>query len=91
MDNFEYQALRDMVKEGGEDIIEKFEKKFKEIKNEGMRRGVPAALQTESDPDHLHETHYTESELEAMYMGKESEARKRFQKQGLYQQRQSFS
>ena len=28
IDNFELQALRDFVKEGGPEVIEKFEKKF---------------------------------------------------------------
>ena len=38
MDKLEYQDLRDIVKEGGEDIIEKFEKKFKQMKVEGNRK-----------------------------------------------------
>ena len=45
MNNFEYQALRNVVKEGGEDEIEKFEK-IKERKVEGNRRGVAAVMYT---------------------------------------------
>ena len=28
MDNFEYQALRSVIKEGGENVIDNFEKKY---------------------------------------------------------------
>ena len=45
MNNFEYQALRNVVKEGGEDEIEKFEK-IKEMKVEGNRKGVAALMYT---------------------------------------------
>ena len=34
MDNFEYQALRNVIKEGGEDVIGNFEKKYQELKIE---------------------------------------------------------
>ena len=37
-----------------------------------------------TDPPENFEARYTESELEALYMGTESEARKRFQRQGSY-------
>ena len=37
-----------------------------------------------------HETKYTESELEALYMGTESEARKRFQRQGSFRSTELF-
>ena len=66
MDNFEYQALQDVVKEDGENVIERFEKMFKEIKVKGNRKGVLAVMYTESVPDHLPETHFTKSELETM-------------------------
>ena len=61
--------MRSVIKEGGDDVIDKFEKKFKEIKVEGNRKGVPAVMYTKPDPEHLPETYYTEHELEAMYMG----------------------
>ena len=38
MENFEIQALRNVVKEGGPDVVENFKKKFKEIKIEGKRK-----------------------------------------------------
>ena len=65
MDNFEIQALRDVVKEGGEDIIYKFEKKFKEIKVEGKRKAVSSMIYSEKLPSN----YYMETELETMYMG----------------------
>ena len=47
MDKFEYQALRSIVKEGKDNVIELFEKKLKEIKVKGNRKGVPAVMYTE--------------------------------------------
>ena len=76
MDNFKFQALRDVVKEGGDDIVEKFEKNFKVIKAEG--KSVPALLYSESVPDKLPESYYTDSELKMMYMGTEYEVRKQY-------------
>ena len=46
-------------------------------------------MYTESVPNNLPESHYTESELEKMYMGMENEARKRYQRQGSWR-RQGF-
>ena len=91
MDNSKFQALRDVVKKGGEGIVEKFEKKFKDIKIEGKRRSAPSVMYSDHVPDKLPDTFYTEMELEAMYMGTESEARKRFQTNGSFQRRQSFN
>ena len=67
MENFELQSLRNVVKEGGENVVENFEKKFKEIKIEGKRKASSSAMYTE----HLPRTHYTQAEIEAMYMGKD--------------------
>ena len=39
MENFEIQSLRNVVKEGGPNVVSNFEKKFKEIKVEGKRKG----------------------------------------------------
>ena len=39
-------------------------------------------MYTEDMDEDLPEDHYTEKELETMYMGTESEARKRFQRNG---------
>ena len=36
--NFEIQALRNVVWENGPDMVENFEKKFKEVKIEGRRK-----------------------------------------------------
>ena len=47
IDKFEYQALRNVVKEGGNDVLEKFKVKFKEMRVEGHRRGVPSVMYTE--------------------------------------------
>ena len=90
MNNFEYQSLRDVVKEGREDVIERFEKMFKEMKVYGNRKSIAGILYTESEPDRVPETYYTESVLETMYMGIKSKVRKRFQRQGSYQRGQVF-
>ena len=58
-----------MFKEGEENKVGRFEKKFKEMKVEGNRKGVPAVMYTDivsdgySEPDCLPQTHYTKSEL----------------------------
>ena len=84
MENFEIQALRNVVKEGGLDVVENFEKKFKEIKIEGKRKSVSSsAMFTEQLP----RTHYIEAEIEAMYIGTESEARKIFQRNNSFNRR----
>ena len=40
VEGFEYQALRTVVKEGGEDVFGRFENKFKEIKVKENRKSV---------------------------------------------------
>ena len=57
MDDFEYQALRNVSKEGGVDVIENFKKKFKEMKVEGNRKRVSEVLYTESEHICLPETY----------------------------------
>ena len=37
MENFEIQAQREIVKDNSEDVVENFEKKFKEFRVEGKR------------------------------------------------------
>ena len=44
MENFEIKSLRNVVKEGGLDVVENFEKKFKEIKIEGKRKVSSSAM-----------------------------------------------
>ena len=82
-----YQSLRNVVKEGGPDVIHKFKQKFKEIRIEGNRKAVSSTMFSEK----LLSTLYTEAEPEAMYMGTESQARKRFQRNNSFnRKRQSF-
>ena len=75
MEGFEYQELRNVIKEGGVDVIQNFEKKYRELKIEGSRKRIA-------------ETQYVE-EKETLYMGSESEARRRYQN-NRYQQVSSY-
>ena len=61
-ENFEMQSLRNVVREGGVDVVTNFEKKFKEIKIEGRRKAVPSLMYSER----LLDTYYMETELEAI-------------------------
>ena len=79
MESFELQALREVAKENGQNVVQNFERKFKEIWVEGKRKSMKESttLYTEKPLT----PYYTEAEqeqIEAMYMGNESEARKRF-------------
>ena len=67
MENFEIQSLREIVKTNGPDVVKNFEEKFKEIRVEGKRKSFKDSV-----------TNYTEAEIEAMYMDKVYESRKRF-------------
>ena len=63
VDEFIYQALRDVVKVGGDNVLENFKKKFKETMIKGCLRDAFSAsvLYTEEDlPDNC----YTETEME---------------------------
>ena len=71
MENFEIQSLRSVVQEGGPDVVDNFEKKFKEIRIKGKRKAMSSSAMFS---EQLPRTHYTEAEIEAMYMGRESEA-----------------
>ena len=78
------------MKENKEDVIEGFETKFREIRIEGKRKSLysSSTIYTETLP----KTYYTEAEqkeTETMYMGGESEARKRFQGNCSFSQHQS--
>ena len=44
VDRYELQALRDIVKKGGYDVIEVFNKKFKQVKVEGKRKNISTLL-----------------------------------------------
>ena len=93
----ELQALPDVVKKGGEDILNQFEDKFKEIRVEGKIMKTSAAVyytdvsSNLSSGDPLIDSKYTEDELEALYIGTQSEARKRFQRNGSFQKKQSLN
>ena len=79
MERFEIQALRNVVKENGPDVVANFEKKFKEIKLQGKIKSHASTMYTEQLPA----THYPEAEhkeIEVLYMGIESESRERFQR-----------
>ena len=56
VDKLIYQALRDVVKVGGDDVLENFEKKFKETRIKGCRKDASSAsiMYTE---DYLPEDH----------------------------------
>ena len=58
IENFELQSQRNVVKEGGPNIVSNFEKKFKEIKIEGKRMSHTSWMYTERLPA----THYIEAE-----------------------------
>ena len=50
MENFDLQAMREVVKVNGPDVVKNFEEKFKEIRVEGKRKSLKDSA-----------THYTES------------------------------
>ena len=98
IDKFIHQALRDVVKFGGDNIVKNFEEKFKELRVEGCRKdggsssSVMYTEDVEMDED-LPDDRYTKSEMkemETMFMGTEREAEKRVQRNGPYSSR-SFS
>ena len=79
MESFELQALREVVKKNGQAVVQNFERKFKEIWVEGKRKSLKES--TALNIERPLPTYYTQAEkehIEAMYMGTESEARKRF-------------
>ena len=71
MESYEIQALRNVVKTGGEDVLEKLEEKFIEIRVEGKRKS-PASTMFSETPEKVPVAHYMEKELEeieTIYMG----------------------
>ena len=96
IDRFIHQALRDVVKQGGDNIIKSFEEKFKELRVEGCCKdgGLSFSVMYTEDRERMDEdvpdNSYTKTEMkemETMFMGTESEARWRFQKNGPYRPR----
>ena len=53
MESYEIQALRDVVKIGGEDVLEKLEEKFIEIRVEGKRKSPASTMFTETPENFL--------------------------------------
>ena len=94
MESYEIQALRDVVKTGGEEVLEKLEKKFIYIRFEGKRKSPSSTMFTKT-LEKLPVTHYMEKELKkiyTMYMGTSPEGRKIFQGNSLNRGRgNSFS
>ena len=79
------------MKRGEPKVLEDFEEKFQEVLVEGERANTTSTVHyTDSIDDHLPEGEYTEEELETLYMGTPSEARKRFQRSRAFQRRQPF-
>ena len=63
IDKFICQALRNVIKEGGDKVLENFEQKFKETRIEGCRRDASSALFLYTEED-FPDDHYTEEEME---------------------------
>ena len=88
LNKFIYKALRDIVNLGGENVIQNFKEKFKELQVEGCRKDgsssstvMYAEDKDMEDDENLPEHQYTDAEMkemETLYMGTESEVRKRF-------------
>ena len=71
IDHPELQSLYDVVKRGGDKVLEEFEEKFQEVVVEGKRAKTTSTIHyTDSIDDKLLEGEYTEEELETLYMGK---------------------
>ena len=67
------------MKTNGPDVVKNFEEKFKEIRVEGKRKTFKESATNYTETPPL--TYYTEAEqlqIETMYMGRDSESRKRF-------------
>ena len=92
IDNHELQSLHDVLKRGGDKVSEEFEEKFQEVAVEGKKAKTTSTIHyTDSINDKLPEGEYTEEELETLYMGTPSKARKRFQRRRSFQKRQRFN
>ena len=66
MEAFEYQTLRNIVKENGSNVLKDLGDKYREVKVDGNRDIVAGTL-------------YMGSESKTLYMESECEARKRYQ------------
>ena len=94
---FIQQALRDVVKLGEDNFIANFEDKFKELRVEGCHRdgGSSSAVMYTEDGEEMDEEDLLDKEddgeeieeIDTMFMGTESEARRRFQRNCPYRPR----
>ena len=83
-----------MVKLSGDNVIQNFEEQFKELRSKGHRKenGLsPLVMYTEDDEemeedfhDDSEDSHIETEERETLFMGTESEARRRFHRNGPY-------
>ena len=91
IDKFVQKALRYVVKLGGVDVIKNFEDKFKELRVERCHKegGLSSAVMYTEDGEEMDEEDLPDEddnddemeEIYTMYMGTESKARNRFQRQ----------
>ena len=89
IDGHKIPALWNVVKKGGDDVIKDFKEKFQEVRVEGKRTEASSVNYTSLSPgSHNLDSKYTKEELEALYMGTSSEARKRFQRSRSFQRGQ---
>ena len=99
LDKFIYQALRDVVKLGGDNVIQNFEEKITDLRVKGYRKenGLSTlVMYTEDDKemeedfhDNSEDSHIENGEKETLFMETESKARRRFYRNGPYQSRPS--
>ena len=78
LEKFIYQALRDLVKLGGENVIQNFEEKFKELRVEGCRKDGSSSSSVMYTEDEERMEEYSSDKAETkgmMFMGTESKAR----------------
>ena len=99
LDKFVYQALGNVIKLGGDNVIQNFEEKFKELRVEGCQKenGLSTSVMFTEDDKEMEEddseddpkdSHTETEDKETLFMGTLSEA-KRFNRNGPYRSRPS--
>ena len=94
LDKFVYQALRDVIKLGGDNVVQNFEEKFKELRVEGNGKEVNSSSvmfteedeyfdaeemkEDDLDDEDQYESQIEDEDQETYFMGTQSQARKRF-------------
>ena len=81
VDSHELQALQNVVKKGGEEVIKNFEDVFQEVRIEGKRMKSSDVNYTES---YLTSTSSSTDLKETLYLGTASEARQRYQRSSSF-------